>query len=108
MAAWFTVVAPLIPEILRQARPYFTKAPQQALPPANIVAVQIGELQDAAAQNAESIKILAAEMQKTLTGLQEASMALEQRLRRARAVSLAALATAGVALAIAAAALALR
>ena len=104
MAAWFTVAAPLIPEILRLARPYFTRAPQQALPQSDVVAVQIVELQDVAAQNAESIKVLAAEIQKTLAGLQEASMVLEQRLRRARIVSLAALAVAGAALAFAAAA----
>ena len=108
MAAWFTVAAPLIPEILRLARPYFTRAPQQAIaPPSDVVAVQIVELQDVAAQNAESIKVLAAEMQKTIATLQEASMTLEQRLRRAHRLSLAALLVAGVALAIAVAGYAL-
>ena len=104
MAAWFTVAAPLIPEILRLARPYFTRAPQQAsAPPSEVVAVQITELQDVAAQNAESIKVLAAEMQKTIATLQEASMTLEQRLRRAHRLSLVSLGVAGLALAVAAA-----
>ena len=102
MAAWFTVAAPLIPEILRLARPYFTRPPQQAIaPPSDVVAVQIAELQDVAAQNAESIKVLAAEMQKTITSLQQASMTLEQRLRRAHRLSLASLAVAAAALAVA-------
>lgn len=107
MAAWFTVAAPLIPEILRLARPYFTRAPQPASAASDVVAVQIAELQDVAAQNAESIKVLAAEMQKTLATLQEASMTLEQRLRRARRLSLASLALAGVSLAVAVASYAL-
>lgn len=99
MAAWFTVAAPLIPEILRLARPYFTRAPQPAIaPPSDVVALQITELQDVAAQNAESIKVLAAEMQKTIATLQEASMTLEQRLRRAHRLSLGAMCVAGAAL----------
>jgi hypothetical protein len=102
MAAWFTVAAPLIPEILRLARPYFTRAPQQTnAAVSDVVAVQITELQDVAAQNAESIKVLAAEMQKTIASLQQASMTLEQRLRRAHRLSLASLAVAGAALAVA-------
>lgn len=107
MAAWFTVAAPLIPEILRLARPYFTRAPQPTSATSDVVAVQIAELQDVAAQNAESIKVLAAEMQKTLATLQEASMTLEQRLRRARRLSLVSLALAGVSLAVAVASYAL-
>ena len=55
MAAWFTVVAPLLPELIRAARPMFTRGKEPSQIPQ-----QIRELQDAVDQNHQAIKTLAA------------------------------------------------
>jgi hypothetical protein len=72
MASWFTVMAPLLPELIRAARPMFTRnaSPSQ-------VPQQISELQDAVLQNDQAIKTLAAEMEQTLATLTRASQELE-------------------------------
>ncbi len=107
-ASWITVVAPYLPEIIRLARPMFTRKPPvladntpQRL---DVVDAQIGELQAAATQNADAIKLLATDMQQTLDTLQQNALRLERRLRRAHRITVAAatLAILGIALATAA------
>jgi len=105
MAAWFTAVAPFLPDIIQMAKPIFTRAKGEEKTP-DLVPQQITELQDAAAQNAESVRVLAAEMQQTLTALQQASIALERKLERANRLSLVAATAAALAFAVAAYALA--
>src|SRR3546814_1028303 len=63
MAAWFTVVAPFLPDIIQMAKPMFTRDKG-----ADQVPQQIKELQDAATQNAGAVQQLAGEMQRTQIG----------------------------------------
>lgn len=85
-ATWITIAASSLPEILRLARPLFTRTPQvdhsQQLR-LDVIGEQIAELQDAATQNADSIRKLATDMQKTIEVLQLGADRAEQRLRRA-------------------------
>lgn len=105
-AAWITVVAPYLPEIVRLARPIFTRTPpvvdlgQQRRN--DVVDAQIAELQDAAGQNADSIGKLAADMQKTIEALQLGAARVERRLVLAQVLAVAATTAAGLAFALAA------
>lgn len=83
MPAWFAIAAPYIPEIIKIARPLFTRNnPKEKS--IEVVTQQIAELQTAVIQNAESIKLLATEMQHTIEALQKASAELGKKLERAR------------------------
>jgi len=75
MAAWFTIVAPLLPELIRAARPMFTRSREPSQIPQ-----QIRELQDAVDHNDQAIKTLASEMEQTLSALKQASAQLEATL----------------------------
>jgi len=75
MATWFTVVAPFLPDIIQMAKPMFTRDKG-----AEKIPQQIRELQDAATQNADAVKQLAAEMQRTLASLQQGATQLEATL----------------------------
>ncbi|GAB3302663.1 hypothetical protein [Luteimonas notoginsengisoli] len=75
MAAWFTVVAPFLPDIIQMAKPMFTRDKG-----ADKIPQQIKELQDAATQNADAVKQLAGEMQRTLASLQQGANQLETTL----------------------------
>ncbi len=112
-ASWLTIAAPYIPEILRLARPLFTHTP----PPqadagqrmrVDLMSDQIDELQEAATQNAESIRLLASDMQKTIELLQANSERMEKRLIAAQRLALVAGTAAALAFCLAAVALALR
>lgn len=82
MAGWLALAVPYIPEIIKIARPLFTRtSPQEKS--AEVVAQQIAELQTAVIQNSESIKLLATEMQHTIDALQTGAAALEKKLDRA-------------------------
>lgn len=83
MPGWFAIAAPYIPEIIKIARPLFTRASSQEKS-GEVVAQQIAELQTAATQNAESIKLLASEIQHTIEALQSGAADLEKKLDRAR------------------------
>lgn len=83
MPAWFAIAAPYIPEIIKLARPLFTRGNAQEKS-AEVMTQQIAELQAAALQNAESIKLLATEMQQTIEALQSGAASLEKKLERAR------------------------
>lgn len=72
MAAWFTIVAPLLPELIRAARPMFTRSKEPSQIPQ-----QIRELQDAVDRNDQAIRTLAGEMEQTLSALKQASAQLE-------------------------------
>lgn len=79
MAAWFTVVAPLLPELIRAARPMFTRGKEPSQIPQ-----QIRELQDAVDHNHQAIKTLAGEMEVTLSALKQASVELERTIAELR------------------------
>ncbi len=90
MSAWFSVVAPFLPDIIKAARPMFTRSRGDDAKAAALVPRQIKELQDAAAQNADAIHTLAEEMQNTLHSLQQGAAELERTLAR-QALAVAAL-----------------
>ena len=107
-ATWITIAASSLPEIIRMARPLFTRTPQvdnshQAR--MDLIDEQIAQLQDAATQNADSIKKLATDMQKTIEVLQVGADQAERRLRRASQLTLIATTVAILAFALAAYAL---
>jgi len=108
-ATWITIAASSLPEIIRMARPLFTRTPQvdnSHQPRMDLIDEQIAQLQDAATQNADSIKKLATDMQKTIEVLQVGADQAERRLRRASQLTLIATTVAILAFALAAYALA--
>ena len=88
-ATWITIAAPYLPDIIKLARPLFTRTPpvdnthQLRM---DVIGEQIAELQDAATQNADSIRKLATDMQKTLEVLQQGAEQAERRLRQTSAL----------------------
>ena len=82
MAGWLALAVPYIPEIIKIARPLFTRASPQEKS-AEVMAQQIAELQTAVIQNSESIKLLATDMQRTIEALQAGASELEMKLERA-------------------------
>lgn len=109
-ATWISIAAPYVPEIIRLARPLFTRTPPQVDNPhqlrLDIVTAQIAELQNAADQNADSIRKLATDMQKTLEVLQVGSERMEKRLVASSRIALIAATAAVLAFCVAAYALA--
>jgi hypothetical protein len=92
MAAWLIpalkTILPLVGTIITAATPVFPKRstdtePNQAL----LLQQQIAELQSAASRNAENTKELAAQLQSTVTTLEQAAAVAESKLQRAFAVS---------------------
>jgi DNA-directed RNA polymerase sigma subunit (sigma70/sigma32) len=76
-------VLPHVKTIYDTAAPVFTKKKAEALPdPTPLLQQQISELQSAAAQNTAHVKELAAQLQSTVSALQEAAQLAEHRLRR--------------------------
>ena len=109
MAAWFTVVAPFLPDIIQMAKPMFTRARSPVAAPdltPDLVPRQITELQDAVAQNADAIRLLAEEMQKTLASLHQASVELDRKLASAHRLAAIAITAAALGFVLAAYALA--
>lgn len=90
MPAWFVAAKTLLPyvsNIISAAIPVFTarQAPDKV---PELIAQQISELQAAATGNAEAVKLLAEQMQKTLSALEQGAGDLEKKIRRARALSM--------------------
>jgi len=87
-SSWIAVAAPYLPDIIRMAKPLFTRTPPQADNSQqlriDIFNEQIAELQNAAATNADSIGKLAADMQKTLEVLQLGAERVEKRVQSAQ------------------------
>lgn len=88
MAAWLIpalkLVLPHVGTIFSAAAPVFTKKkPEEADSQTALLQQQITELQAAASQNAAHIKDLAAQLQRTVTAVEEAAETTETRLRRA-------------------------
>jgi hypothetical protein len=93
MPAWLVsalkTVVPHLGSIISAAAPVFTKKKDEAA--ANLLQQQIGELQAAVTQNAVHIKELAAQLQSTVTTLEEAASIADARLRRALALCIVAI-----------------
>ena len=87
MASWLIpalkAVLPHVKTIYDAAVPVLTKKRAEAVPDAMpLLQQQVSELQAAAAQNTAHVKELAAQLQSTVTALQEAAAVAEDRLRR--------------------------
>lgn len=87
MAAWLIpalkLVLPHVGTIFSAAAPVFTKKKPEEADAQTTLQQQITELQAAASQNAAHIKDLAAQLQRTVTALEEAAVIAEVKLRRA-------------------------
>jgi predicted nucleotide-binding protein (sugar kinase/HSP70/actin superfamily) len=84
MAAWLPVIKAAIPhlaQVVTVALPMFTSRSENADRDA-LIARQINELQEAATQNAESVKELATQLQSTFEGLESAATDLQRQLKQ--------------------------
>jgi hypothetical protein len=107
MAAWLPAlkaVLPYVTNIVTAAIPAFTSRKGQDRS-AEVTAQQIAELQSAATHNAESVKVLAEQLQRTVTALEQGAVNAERVMRQARLLAMVALCLALVGLAIAVVAL---
>jgi len=89
MSSWIPLIKTAIPyvvQVLSIAIPAFTSRSSQK-EAADIVPEQITELQEAATQNSESIKVLAEQLKGTLEGVDSAAIKLQQELRYTRRLS---------------------
>jgi uncharacterized protein YlxW (UPF0749 family) len=89
MAAWLPIVKtaiPVIAQIVNIAAPMLTKKSVNT-DRETLLAQQIEELQNAATQNSESVKALAAQVQTTFEGIESAAVALQKRLDRQQKLS---------------------
>jgi hypothetical protein len=88
MAAWLIpavkAILPFVTPIVTSALPVFTtrKSDEATAAQTDVLQKQITELQAAASQNALHVKELAAQLQKTVTALEQAAAVAESRFRR--------------------------
>ena len=88
MAAWLIpavkAILPFVSPIVSAALPVFTtrKIDAPVPDPSGVLQQQITELQAAASQNAAHVKELAAQLQKTITALEQGAVVAESRFRR--------------------------
>jgi len=106
MAAWLIpalkAVLPHVGTIISAATPVFTKKKLDAT--ANqtlLLQQQISELQSAASENSAHIRDLAAQLQSTVTALEQAASVAESKLRRALLICVAASALSAISLCVA-------
>ena len=98
MAAWVSAlkaVLPYVTNIVTAAIPAFTARKDRS---AEVTAQQIAELQSAATHNAESVKVLAEQLQRTVSALEQGAVNVERALRRLRLLASATLLVAVAAL----------
>jgi hypothetical protein len=93
MAAWLIpalkAVLPHVGSIISAAMPVFTNRKADANQTL-LLQQQIAELQSAASQNAAHVKDLAAQLQSTVTALEQGASLAEARIRRVTAFCIAA------------------
>jgi hypothetical protein len=113
MASWLIptlkAILPHVGDVVSAVKPVFTRK-KAGVPVAHgdLVQQQIAELQAAAAQNADHIKELAAQLQSTVAALEQAAALAETRLRRAVVMCAVAMSFSIVALFVALAAVSLK
>ena len=86
MAAWIPLLKTALPyvvQVLSVAIPAFTSKVGDKKT-SEVIPEQIVELQAAATQNAESVKILAAQLKDTIEGIDEAANKLQEELKLLR------------------------
>ena len=100
MAAWLPIIKAAIPhlaQIVTVALPMFTSRSENADRDA-LIARQINELQEAATQNAESVKELASQLKGTFEGLESAGSNLQKQLKRQKQLTVVTLILSGTAI----------
>jgi len=113
MASWLIptlkAILPHVSDVVSAVRPAFTrKKAGGAAVPEDLPQQQIAELQAAATQNAGHIRELAAQLESTVTALEQAAALADARLRRAIVLCAVAMTISIVSLFIALAALSLK
>ena len=86
MAAWVSAlkaVLPYVTNIVTAAIPAFTARRGQDRS-AEVTAQQISELQSAATHNAESVQVLAEQLKRTVSAVEQGAVNVERTLRRLR------------------------
>lgn len=90
MAAWIIpalkAILPHVGTIVTAAVPVFTKKNVDAAANQSLLQQQITELQSAASQNTLHIKELAAQLQSTVSALEQAAAVAEEKYRRVHLV----------------------
>lgn len=89
-------VAPYVAQIAAEAIPAFTSKPAATAKSDPIIAKQIAELQAAATQNAESIQVLAENLQQAIEGIEVAAQVAQKQLATYKAMLLGALGLSGL------------
>jgi t-SNARE complex subunit (syntaxin) len=100
MAAWVSAlkaVLPYVTNIVTAAIPAFTARKGQDRS-AEMTAQQIAELQSAATHNAESVRVLAEQLQRTVSAVEQGAANVDRTLRSLRLLALASLLIAVIAL----------
>jgi len=100
MSAWVSAlkaVLPYVTNVVTAAIPAFTARKGQDRS-AEVTAQQIAELQGAATHNAESVKVLGEQLQRTVSAVEQGALNVERALRRLRLLAAAALLVALIAL----------
>lgn len=77
-------VAPYVAQVAAYAIPAFTSKPDEAMKADPVLVKQIEELQEAATQNAQSIHVLAENMQQAITGFETAAEAAKKQINTYR------------------------
>ena len=104
MAAWLPALKALLPyvaQVVTVAVPVFTKKADKGRAE-EVVPQQIQELQGAVTRNAESLKLLADQLQQAIATIDAGAARIEKEMRTLRMLCLASMLTSGVAVAIAA------
>ena len=95
MAGWLIpalkAVLPHVGDIISAASPVFTKKKGGAGDQTALLQQQISELQAAASQNATNIKELAAQLQRTVSALEQAAVTAQADLKRTRVLCIGAM-----------------
>jgi len=93
MAAWLPALKAILPyvsQVVTVALPVFTKIADKSKA-ADVIPNQIQELQAAVTRNTESLKILADQLQKTITSIDSGASKIEKEVRTIRRLCVAAI-----------------
>ena len=104
MAAWLPALKAILPyvaQVVTVAVPVFTKKADKGRAD-EIVPQQIQELQAAVTRNAESLKLLADQLQQAIATIDAGAVKIEREMRTLRLLCLASMLISGVAIALAA------
>ncbi|MGK2915806.1 MAG: hypothetical protein ACSLE5_15395 [Porticoccaceae bacterium] len=100
MAPWLPAVKAILPyvtQIVTAAIPVFTRRNDKT-GKEDVIPGQVAELQEAVTHNAESLKILATQLQQVVNGIDAGAIRIENELRTIKRLSVIAIALSSLAL----------